>query len=320
MSVARDAPKVVVYVAPEATTLDEVLTRLSADPRCISEGRVFVGKNRASRADVPVGAGVTVRLTREAPRAGADVVVLHRSEHLLVVDKPAGIPTIADGRSRAGSLLAEAARVTGLPEERLHPTSRLDRDVSGVVTFALSARARDELGRAREAGTYGRRYVALSARAPTPPEGTCDAPIGPGRDPRHRRVDPKGEPSRSKYAVVAEAPSGPGGARAALLALGPETGRTHQLRVHSSHLGAPLLGDTTYGGPSRLALPTGKILGFSRVMLHCAKVRFVVGGEALELVSPVPEALRSTWASLGGGEGAWEEALAWSLFSTGARP
>lgn len=317
MSGLREAPKVVVYVAPEATTLDAVLTRLSADPRCVVEGRVFIDKMRATRADVPVGAGVTVRLTREAPRPTSDVVVLYRNEHVLVVEKPAGMPTIADGRSRAGSLLTEAARVTGLPEERLHPTSRLDRDVSGVVTFALSPRARDELARAREAGRYGRRYVALAAGAPTPREGTCDAPIGPGRDPRHRRVDPKGEPSRSRYAVVAEAPEGK--PRVALLALGPETGRTHQLRVHTSHLGAPLLGDTTYGGPSRLALTNGKILGFSRIMLHCAEVRLVVRGEALELVSHVPDVLRSTWASLGGGEGAWDTALAWSTLSADAR-
>lgn len=317
MSGLREAPKVVVYIAPEATTLDAVLARLSADPRCIAEGRVFVDKMRATRADVPVGAGATVRLTREAPRPTSDVVVVHRNEHVLVVDKPAGMPTIADGRSRVGSLLAEVARAAGLLEERLHPTSRLDRDVSGVVTFALSPRARDELAKAREAGTYGRRYVALAAGAPTPREGTCDAPIGPGRDPRHRRVDPKGKPSRSRYAVVAEAPGGK--PPVALLAFGPETGRTHQLRVHSSHLGAPLLGDATYGGPSRLALPTGKILGFSRIMLHCAKVRFVVAGEALELVSPVPDVLLSTWASVGGSEGAWDTALAWSTLPADAR-
>lgn len=320
MSVAREAPKVVVFVTTETTTLDAVLSRLGADVRCVSEGRVFVGKNRASRGDVPLGAGVTVRLTREAPRSGLDVVVLHRSEHLVVVDKPAGIPTIADGRARAGSLLSEAARAVGLPEGRLHPTSRLDRDVSGVVAFALTPLAREELARAREEGAYDRRYVALAARAPSPREGTCDAPLGPGRDPRHRRVDPKGEPSRSKYAVIAEAPSGTGGAHAALLALRPETGRTHQLRVHTSHMGAPLLGDPAYGGPSRLALANGKILGFSRVMLHCAKVRFVVGGEALELESPVPEALLSTWSALGGSDAAWAEALAWTVFSTRARP
>jgi hypothetical protein len=85
-------------------------------------------------------------------------------------------------------------------------------------------------------------------------------------------------------------------------------------------MGAPLLGDPAYGGPSRLALANGKILGFSRVMLHCAKVRFVVGGEALELESPVPEALLSTWSALGGSDAAWAEALAWTVFSTRARP
>ena len=114
----------------------------------------------------------------------------------------------------------------------------------------------------------------------------------------------------SRYLSVATAKDG----KVTLLALSPVTGRTHQLRVHASHLGAPLLGDKTYGGPTRLALGTGKILGLARIYLHCAGVRFpLVGAPSgiLSLRSEVPAALLEAWSALGGEASAWEVATAW---------
>jgi 23S rRNA-/tRNA-specific pseudouridylate synthase len=87
---------------------------------------------------------------------------------------------------------------------RLHPTSRLDRDVSGVVIFAVTRAAAERLARARAEGRYQRRYVAVAANAPSPPSGTWDAPIGRTRDPRLRQVqgrDPVAAVTR--YSIVA---------------------------------------------------------------------------------------------------------------------
>jgi len=299
--------KVVHYVAPADTTLGEVLARLGDGAGAIAEGRVFVDKIRAVSLAMAVPRGARVALTRRGAEALPDVCILHQSEGVLVVDKPAGLPTIADGQTKSHTLLSAAARASGLPEAALHPTSRLDRDVSGVVTFATNAATRRALAAAREEGRYARRYVAIAARAPAPPAGLCEAPIGRAADPRHRRVDPKGEPASSRYATV----SALGEAQPALLALGPITGRTHQLRVHTSSLGAPLLGDKTYGGPTRITLPSGKSLAFSRVLLHCARVRIPIRGALVELDAPVPAELRAAWTSLGGDDDAWARALAW---------
>ena len=178
--------------------------------------------------------------------------VILREDDLVAVDKPAGMPTIADHGGAAHALVAATARALGIDPARLHPTSRLDRGVSGVVVFALTKAAAERLARARGEGAYERRYVAIAASAPAPASGTWDAPIGRARDPRLRTVrgrDPIAAATR--YGVCAHAPGG-----AAMLAVAPVTGRTHQIRVHASHAGAPLLGDRDYGGPARVTLPT----------------------------------------------------------------
>jgi 23S rRNA-/tRNA-specific pseudouridylate synthase len=301
--------KIVHYVVDTDTPLATVLTALRADAHAVSEGRVFVGKTRALASTYLVPAGTTVAYTHRV-EAAADVRILHQGDGLLVVDKPVGMPTIPDLHGKSHALVALAARAAGLPEKSLHPTSRLDRDVSGVVTFATTPAAQKLLAEARDRGTYERRYVALAATAPTPPNGTCEARIGRAKDPRHRKVDPHGEVACSRYLSVATAKDG----KVTLLAFSPVTGRTHQLRVHASHLGAPLLGDKTYGGPTRLALGTGKILGLARIYLHCAGVRFPLAGTpsgVLSLRSEVPSALLEAWSALGGEASAWEVATAW---------
>ena len=301
--------KIVHYVVDTDTPLGTVLAALRADASAVSEGRVFVGKTRALTSTLLVPAGTTVAYTQRG-EAAPEVRILHQGNGLLVVDKPVGMPTIPDLRGKSHALTALAARAAGLPEKSLHPTSRLDRDVSGVVTFATTPSAQKLLAEARDRGMYERRYVALAAMAPTPRNGTCEARIGRAKDPRHRKVDSQGEVACSRYVSVATANDG----KVTLLALSPVTGRTHQLRVHASHLGAPLLGDKTYGGPTRLALGTGKILGFARIYLHCAGVRFPLAGAPsgiLSLRSEVPSALLEAWSALGGEASAWEVATAW---------
>ena len=228
----------------------------------------------------------------------------------MAVDKPAGIPTIADHAGAAHSLQTLAARTLGVDPRRIHPTSRLDRDVSGVVVFATSPAGAERLVQARALGTYSRRYVALVARSVAPVSGAWTAAIGRASDPRLRQVDGrKSVPARTLYRVCAETPQGP-----ALLAVAPETGRTHQIRVHAAHAGAPLVGDRAYGGPVRITLVNGRVIAPARIALHAARV--VVPddrGRPWVIVSPIPETLLVLGQALGVGRAEWDGAVSCEL-------
>ena len=303
----------------DGATVDAIVARLGEDARALDEGRVFVGRKRAARGDA-VSAGDEVRVAARREVA-ADVTVLHRGGGLVAVAKPAGIPTIPDEHDAEGSLLVRTARAIGIPPSTLHATSRLDRGVSGVVVFAETVAARERLQDARISGHYFRLYLAIAARAPSPAEGTWREPIGRARDPKKRMVRGKdATDAETRYRTVkALAGSAAGGtaqapnASGALLAIEPVTGRTHQIRVHASHAGAPLLGDRDYspapalarrgGGPRTLVLASGKVIALDRVALHCAHVR--VEG-VLDVRAPIPDTLRGWWRDLGGDDDDWQ--------------
>jgi 23S rRNA-/tRNA-specific pseudouridylate synthase len=293
----------------DGRTVGDVLTRAGADPRAVAEGRVFVGRRRVRSASEPIQPGDVIEIAAPSG-ATAEASVLARTADLVAVDKPAGIPTIADHRGAAHALLTVVARGIGVAPSAIHPTSRLDRGVSGVVFFALTAAAADRLAEARRAGAYERRYIAVASRVPEPPEGLWSAPIGRAADPRLRAVGGRdATEARTRYAVCGR---GPGGH--ALLAMAPLTGRTHQLRVHASHAGAPFLGDVDYGAPRRLTLPNGRVLELGRVALHARRVAVPgLQGERVVAVAPVPSVLEDLWAALGGEAEAWQRATECAL-------
>jgi 23S rRNA-/tRNA-specific pseudouridylate synthase len=185
---------------------------------------------------------------------------------------------------------------------QLHPLSRLDTQVSGIVAFARTAEANHVALEARRAGTMHRRYLALTARAVPGEEGEWNYSIGlDPRDPKKRvalAIDAQGVGVKSALTrfVVRKT-------RTPLTALDlyPHTGRTHQLRVHAARAGCPLLGDVAYGGEKRVTLANGRIITGSRVMLHCAALRMpTVGGRELSLQLAPPADLRDVWRSAGG--------------------
>jgi 23S rRNA pseudouridine1911/1915/1917 synthase len=291
--------------AGDGATVGAVLARAGAEPRAVRDGRVFLGRRRVrdERERVVPGDELHVASATQPQSGAAARIILHEGD-LVAVDKPAGTPTIADHAGSAHALVALVARHLGVDPGRLHPTSRLDRDVSGVVFFALTNTAARRLASARAAGLYERRYVAIASRAPAAPDqGTWDAPIGRAPDPRLRAVAGRAPvPATTRYALCGRAPSG-----VVLLALAPLTGRTHQIRVHAAHAGAPLIGDRSYGGPVRLTLPGGRVLEVGRIALHAARV--VVPderGRPIAALSPIPAALCELWSALGGDGAAWQ--------------
>jgi 23S rRNA-/tRNA-specific pseudouridylate synthase len=239
-----------------------------------------------------------------------DWAVIWEREGLLACSKPAGIPTVADHGGASHALVALAAESVGRNGTELLVTSRLDREVSGVVVFALNAEAEGRLRTARDEGRYSRRYVAIAACASID-EGVhlWEAPIGAGKDPRHRAAfGPDAKAAQTRWMVVARA----GGF--VMLAVEPQTGRTHQIRVHASHAGAPLFGDRDYGGPTRTTLDDGRVVALARIALHAARVSVPdARGEPLLAVAPVPPELMRVWAELGGAAEAWDRAISCEL-------
>ncbi len=232
------------------------------------------------------------------------IVVAYEDDHLVVVVKPSGIATTAPAGGASLTRALERKR-----RGALHPTSRLDAEVTGLVTYAKTKRAIAALREARAEGRYGRGYLALATSAPEPAEGVWEASIAiDPRDASKRVALPSGgsgqrvQHARTTYRVRACAEQG------VALWLTPHTGRTHQLRVHAAHVGSPLLGDVRYGGPKRVVRPDGRVLGARRVMLHCAWLRLprAEGGAPLELGCPVPADFADLWSSLGGDPAALE--------------
>lgn len=227
--------------------------------------------------------------------------VLHRDAHLLIVDKPVGLATTAPGD---GLSLFTLARALDPGAPALHPLSRLDTQVSGLVTFARTAHANHLALEARRQGRLRRAYLGLTFVAPEPAEGDWRWAIGiEPRDPSKRRAraeaaaGPGIKASHTHYRVCARTPS------LCALDLWPVTGRTHQLRVHASAAGCALAGDSAYGGMRRMTLANGRILGAERTMLHCAAFAMPDPsrpGARFTLALAAPDDMQALWRAAGG--------------------
>lgn len=204
--------------------------------------------------------------------------VVWEDEHLLVVNKPAGMT------AHASNFLPDTPTVAGaLAWDRgtdfiFHPVNRLDKGTTGLMVIARSGYVHDLLRRQLHTEDFRREYRAVCLGCPSPEQGTVNAPIG--RDASSavaRQIRPDGVPAVSHYQVLAK------GDGLSLLALRPETGRTHQLRLHMAHLGCPLAGDWLYGEEDPRLI--------SRPALHswAVTLRHPVTGEMLELTAPLPE-------------------------------
>jgi len=217
-----------------------------------------------------------------------DPRVLHADNHLLVVDKPGGLPVVPDA-SRDESLLDAARawirRVKGKPGEAwVGVVHRLDRPVSGVLVLARTSKAAARLSAQFAAGTVEKLYLGVSRERPRGDEGLLVQWLVKDAARNTARPVAEGEPgarrAETRWRVLAEAGRGTG--RRVLLALVPATGRPHQLRVAAASLGAPLVGDLRYG--AREALPDRS------VALHAARLVLAhpTRGETLEFRARPP--------------------------------
>jgi len=296
----------VVVVAGQDATLADVLPRLGDDAdRAFREGRVFIGARRAADLGERVAAGQEVTMYPARDAGVAAPRILLRAGGIVAAYKPAGVASVPDHRGSAGTLQEEIAKLAGMSRDELAVTSRLDVGVSGVVLFATDEPTRKRLAAARREGRYRRHYVAIAARSPVPDRGVWDVPIGHDRDPRKRRaLGRDATPASTGYAVRGRA------GQAALLAVEPKTGRTHQIRVHAAHAGCALYGDAAYGGPARTVSPNGSVAAIGRVALHAAWVEVPSeGAQILRVQAEIPADLAAIWGSCGGHPAEWGRAL-----------
>jgi 23S rRNA pseudouridine955/2504/2580 synthase len=216
--------------------------------------------------------------------------IVHEDEALLVLDKPAGLAVQGGTKTRRhvdGMLPALAGE-----GERPRLVHRLDRETSGLLVVAKTARAAAKLTEAFRQQRVGKLYWALVVGRPPLAAGLIDRPLAKQAGGRGERIEgvADGQPAQTRYRTVARA-----GKVASWLALQPLTGRTHQLRAHCALIGAPILGDRKDGGGA--AVPAGAPGG---LMLHAREIRLPhPDGGILALTAPLGEVVRKGFAWLG---------------------
>jgi 23S rRNA pseudouridine1911/1915/1917 synthase len=280
----------------EGTRLDRFLagplgSRARAQALIDSERVLVDGRARPKRHAVRPGERIEVDdldPPSEAPVDTAPFSIAFEDDHLLIVDKPAGVVVHPARGHRTGTLSqALAGRAAGGQEPwRAGIVHRLDRDTSGLLVVAK----RDEVHRALKALLAARRirreYLALVEGHPDSRTGTIDAPIGRDRRDRVLMSIDTDHPreARTHFEVERLLPV------AALLRVALETGRTHQIRVHMAAVGHPVCGDKLYGG--------GSHYGLQRQFLHAERLAFEhpVTRAALDIRSELPQDLASALA------------------------
>jgi 23S rRNA pseudouridine1911/1915/1917 synthase len=260
----------------------EVGSRSLAE-RLIADGAVLVdGERRLKSHRLEGGEEVVVDLPEAAtlePEA-MELAVAWEDEHLLVVDKPAGV-VVHPARGHAQGTLAQALAdrvVGGADPERAGIVHRLDRDTSGLLVVARSEPVHAALKAQLAARELVREYLALVEGRPPARRGTIDAPLGRDRRVRTRVSTETDEPREAvtHFEVERALPHD------TLLRVRLETGRTHQIRAHLLAIGHPVAGDPEYGTPGRH--------GLRRQFLHAARLAFAhpVTGRPVDVSSPLP--------------------------------
>lgn len=226
-------------------------------------------------------AGESLRLVfRDDPSAliaagSAPLRLAYEDEDLLVVDKPAPLPSVAS-KQGGETLENRVFSHLGMPEDFVYrPVNRLDKGTSGLMLVAKNAHIQQRMQRLLHTESFCREYLAIVRGAPQPAQGDIELPIGHGPGIR-RVISPEGRAAHTQYQVLWR------GEGLCLLRLRLLTGRTHQIRVHLAAMGCPVLGDFLYGQEDE-RLP-------GRFALHAFQLSFThpITDETLSFASPLP--------------------------------
>ncbi|MEA1071308.1 RluA family pseudouridine synthase [Sphingomonas sp. LY160] len=232
------------------------------------------------------------------------LVIAYEDEHLLVVDKPAGLVVHPAAGNRDGTLVnallhhcgGSLSGIGGVARPGI--VHRIDKDTSGLLVVAKHDVAHEGLARQFADHSIDRRYLAIVSDVPRLAEGSVDAPLA--RSPHDRKKVAIVTADRGKRAVTHWRRLKPL-REAALVECRLETGRTHQVRVHMASIGHPLVGDPVYGRTRKAHRELLKSLGFHRQALHAAHLGFVhpVSKARLSFDSALPSDMQELFSALG---------------------
>ncbi|HET8568565.1 MAG TPA: RluA family pseudouridine synthase [Candidatus Limnocylindria bacterium] len=296
LDVDADGPRVDRYLAEHTKLSRSAIARLARDGRVLVDGAPVEPSHKVRR-----GERLEVDVPEDAPPLSLEaedipLEILYEDQDALVVNKPAGLVVHPAYGHRSGTLVnAVASRVEaseGRDLARPGIVHRLDKDTSGVLIVAKTDEAQLALARQLQAKRFGKEYLALVWGDPGPQPVVVEAPLlRDVADRRRMAVRQGGRDAVTRFSRIAS--FGGGGSRTSLLHVRPETGRTHQIRVHLAYARLPIVGDPVYGR-------RGDPSGLGRQWLHAWRltVRLPRAGERT-FTAPLPADLRGHLATLG---------------------
>ena len=295
-------------IGPDAGRLDKALAEASGLSRervkaLIGEGRVTLEGKPATQPSLKVGGDTAFCIAVPEPAPAEAVAqdipldIVFEDEHLVVVNKPAGLVVHPAAGNLDGTLVnallhhcqGQLSGIGGVARPGI--VHRIDKDTSGLLVVAKTDRAHEGLAAQFADHSITRAYHAIVAERPVPASGTVTGAIA--RSTSDRKKMALVQDGRGKHAVTHFRTLQPLRG-ASLIECRLETGRTHQVRVHMSSIGHSLLGDPVYGRTPSAIRPVLQRLGFSRQALHAMELGFVhpVTGETVRFVSQLPDDMR----------------------------
>ena len=252
-------------------------------------------------AKAPASATIEVRLPAATPAHNVaqdmGLVIAFEDEHLIVVDKPAGMVVHPAAGNLDGTMVNAllhhcAGQLSGIGGvARPGIVHRIDKDTSGLIVAAKHDKAHEGLAKQFAAHSIDRRYLAIATGRPMPANGTVDAALGRSNTTRKKMAvvaEGRGKHAITHYRTIEPLKN------ATLVECRLETGRTHQVRVHMAHIGHPLVGDPVYGRAKKPLSEVLKARNFVRQALHAAHLGFIhpVTGNRIALDSTLPQDMR----------------------------
>ena len=303
-------PEILTGTLASAGRLDKTLADAAGLSRerikgLIADGKVLVDGQPAKSGSAKLVGGESFRIDLPPPEpletAAQDIPldVVFEDEHLLVVNKPAGMVVHPAAGNRDGTLVnallhhcqGQLSGINGVARPGI--VHRIDKDTSGLLVVAKSDAAHEGLAKQFADHSITRRYLAVCAGHPNPPSGTISGRMGRSDRDRKKMTVLPDDSARGKHAVT-HYETQRRLDHAALIECRLETGRTHQVRVHCASIGHSLLGDPVYGRTPKPLRATLESLGFRRQALHAARLGFIhpISGESLDFCAELPLDMR----------------------------